>query len=217
MKVYCSPNAFITRKIFEHYIQNTVIDYIQKVREEINDPDKPALIIYDGLKGHLLDILFSRCAEQNIYIVLIPSHSSHLLQPLDQGVFRSMKSKISTVSKWPNKSQITTRLQQIYTVIQMTNNGQVILRSYTHSGIVPIIENGEVVSVTLDESKIFNNEIIVNDKTANINERSRGKKTNKAEFGLMNAAEIERVKSGCCPFCGTQIKPRNEESEDDDT
>ena len=99
----------------------------------------------------------------------------------------------------------------------MTNNGQVILRSYTHSGIVPIIENGEVVSVTLDESKIFNNEIIVNDKTANINERARGKKTNKAEFGLMNTAEIERVKSGCCPFCGTQIKPRNEESEDDDT
>ena len=216
MQMYCSPNAFITRKIFEHSVQNTVIEYIQKVREEVGDPNLSALIIYDGLKGHLSDILFSKCAEQNIYIVLIPSRSSHLLQPLDQGVFRSMKSKFSTVPKWTNKSQITTKLQQIYTVIQMTNNEQVILQSWSHLGIVPKIENGEVIKVELDKNKIYNNETIVSDKTHNINERSRGEKTNKAEFGLMNESEIERVKSGCYPLCGTQINPKKDESEDND-
>lgn len=53
--------------------------------------------IHDGLIAHISEILFAQCAERNIQIVLIPPHSSHLVQPLDQGAFRSMKSKYSTV------------------------------------------------------------------------------------------------------------------------
>lgn len=53
MLVYTTPNAFITRRVFEHYFNQVVFNYIQKIRQEINDAKAPALIIYDGLKGHI--------------------------------------------------------------------------------------------------------------------------------------------------------------------
>lgn len=97
--VYTRPNAFLTRRVFENYFNQVVFNYIQKVRQEINDAKAPTLIIYDGFKGHISGILFAKCSEENINIVMIPSHSSHLVQPLDEGVFRSMKSRITSVPK----------------------------------------------------------------------------------------------------------------------
>lgn len=205
MQVYSTPSAFMTRNVFENYFQNTILNYIQKVRNEIGNEDEPALVIYDGLKSHLSDVIFAKCAEANVRVVTIPSHSSHILQPLDQGVFRSMKNNYSSVPKWPGKSQITTKLQKIFTAIEETDNHQIILRSWSHCGILPILEEGDVQSVMLVENSVLMNETLIFDETDGINEKSRGKKTEKAPSGLMNEKELDRVKNGCCPLCGTKL------------
>lgn len=92
------------------------------------------------------------------------------------------------------------RLQQIFTVMQESDNAQLIIRSSAHTGILPIIEDGEVKKVTLAENAVLQDEI-----PDSVNERSRGRKTEKAEFGLMNEKQINRVKEGCCALCGTKL------------
>ena len=216
MKVYSTPKGFMTRGVFENYFQNTIFNYIEKVREDIGNKEDPALIIYDGLKAHISEILFAECAERNIHIVTIPSHSSHILQPLDQGVFRSMKSRYPTVPKWPAKSKITTTLQKIYTVIQMTDNEQTIIRSWDHTGIQPIIENGIVTKVMINENKVLQNETLIEHESDEINEKARGKKIDKAPNGLMNQIQLNRVKSGCCPLCGVKRSEKGRAQNDDD-
>ena len=217
MKVYSTPRGFMTRSVFENFFQNSIFEYVEKVRKEIGKADDPAVIIYDGLKAHISEILFAECAERNIKIVMIPPHSSHLVQPLDQGVFRSMKSKYSTVPNWPNKSKITTKLQKIYTVIQMTDNEQTILRSWEHSGIFPIIKDGIVIKVRVIESCVLQNETLIEHEPNQINEKARGKKIDKAPSGLMNEIQLERVKSGCCPLCGKKRSSNEQEETDDDS
>lgn len=215
MKVYSTPRGFMTRSVFENFFRDSIFEYIEKVRNEIGKANEPAVIIYDGLKAHISEILFAECAERSIQIVMIPPHSSHLVQPLDQGVFRSMKSKYSTVPNWPNKSKITTQLQKIYTVIQMTDNEQTILKSWEHSGILPIIKDGIVKKVIIIESQVLQNETLLEHESHQINERARGQKIDKAPSGLMNEIQLERVKSGCCPLCGKRRSPNEQEGSDD--
>ncbi|KAK8837007.1 hypothetical protein M9Y10_037045 [Tritrichomonas musculus] len=62
MKVFTTPNAFITRSVFEKYLNEYVIKHIKKVRTEIGDSSAPALIIYDRRKAHLSQVLFTSCA-----------------------------------------------------------------------------------------------------------------------------------------------------------
>ncbi|KAF2186139.1 DDE-domain-containing protein, partial [Zopfia rhizophila CBS 207.26] len=58
------------------------------------------LLIFDGFGGHLTkhhqSITFQNlCEEYKIITLYIPSHSSHLLQPLNVGCFRLLKKAYS--------------------------------------------------------------------------------------------------------------------------
>lgn len=215
MKIYSTTNAFITRNVFESYFGDVVFPYITKIRSQIGSTNEPAIIIYDGLKGHLSDHIFSQAATFNVNIIVLPSHSSHILQPLDQGFFRSLKSKYSRVQPFPNVSKISTRLQKIFTALEECDNCQLIVQSWAHAGIHPVIEDGIVQRVVVDESEILNSEVVAELPNEEINERARGRRPSKGQYGLMNAEQIERVKNGLCPFCGLK-KPTEESEQNED-
>ena len=205
MKVFSTPNAFITRSVFEKYLNEYVFIYIEKVRLEIGDENAPALIIYDGHKAHLSEILFAKCAMKNIQVVIIPPHSSHILQTLDQGIFRSMKNDYASITDWPNVSKISQRLQRIFTCIERAQNHQLILKSWAKVGICPIIENGEVLHIELVENAVLQNDSVLNSLCNKINEKERGKNNDTAAWGLMNDEERKRVDQGCCALCGAKL------------
>jgi hypothetical protein len=51
----------------------------------------PVLIIYDGHSTHIDQSIIETAIKENIKILKLPPHSSHLLQPLDLSVFKSFK------------------------------------------------------------------------------------------------------------------------------
>jgi hypothetical protein len=53
--------------------------------------DKPRLYIADGHSSHITGNMISLCIDNNIDLLILPCHCSHLLQPLDVGVFGPMK------------------------------------------------------------------------------------------------------------------------------
>ncbi|KFY29173.1 hypothetical protein V491_00149, partial [Pseudogymnoascus sp. VKM F-3775] len=57
----------------------------------VKSRDKPRLLIMDGHASHITANMIAFCMENNIDLLILPPHCSHLLQPLDVGVFGPMK------------------------------------------------------------------------------------------------------------------------------
>lgn len=53
--------------------------------------NQPRLLIMDGHSSHITGELIALCIEKDIDLLILPPHCSHLLQPLDVGVYGPMK------------------------------------------------------------------------------------------------------------------------------
>lgn len=60
-----------------------------ETREKANG--KPRLLIADGHDSHISGNFISHCMENNIDLLILPPHCSHILQPLDVSVFGPLK------------------------------------------------------------------------------------------------------------------------------
>jgi hypothetical protein len=60
-------------------------------KDPIRHPIQARLLIMDGHGSHLTFEFMDICKEANIILFLLPLHSTHLLQPLDIGIFQGYK------------------------------------------------------------------------------------------------------------------------------
>ncbi|XP_068083401.1 uncharacterized protein [Anabrus simplex] len=82
--VYASSiNGWIDSDIFLSYFKNSLLPAFGE--------NRPVLLIYDGHKSHVDNRLVEAAVEASVTILKLPPHTSHLLQPLDLCVFRSLK------------------------------------------------------------------------------------------------------------------------------
>ena len=90
-----SENGYVTERIFNEYLNNVIIPYITNTRKELGDENGEytgkGLIICDGFSGHISDYFFQVCKKCNMQVFFLPSHSSHITQPLDLGLFAQKK------------------------------------------------------------------------------------------------------------------------------
>jgi len=54
------------------------------------DPSNTRLLILDSHGSHTTDEFIWECFNENIFMIFMPPHSSHVLQPLDLGVFSAL-------------------------------------------------------------------------------------------------------------------------------
>jgi hypothetical protein len=57
------------------------------------DPSEWRLLFLDGHESHVSDDFMWECYNSKIWLIYPPSHATHVLQPLDVGVFSVLKSK----------------------------------------------------------------------------------------------------------------------------
>ena len=57
---------------------------------------EPWLLILDGYRSHKTTDFIYLCYQNNIHLLFLPSHTSHVLQPLNLSVFSSLKSHYRT-------------------------------------------------------------------------------------------------------------------------
>jgi hypothetical protein len=101
-----SENGWSSSKLFTLYLQEHFIKYCNKPENQ------DILILFDGSTTHLGREAIDWAKERNIHLFVLPPHSSHILQPLDIGVFGPMKqsynSRCHTFLK-QNKGQIVSK------------------------------------------------------------------------------------------------------------
>ena len=79
MKLVATVKGYIIKNRFHeydmHFIQFLKANWLA---------DKPNLLIIDGHKSHLYNLPFYEAIrDNNVEILMIPPHTSHILQPLD--------------------------------------------------------------------------------------------------------------------------------------
>ncbi|KAL0819258.1 hypothetical protein ABMA28_008498 [Loxostege sticticalis] len=80
-----SPKGWMQTDIFYNYMKTILIPSLGQ--------ERPVLLVYDGHSTHVDVKVIELAIENNITILKLPPHTSHLLQPLDIAVFKSFKSK----------------------------------------------------------------------------------------------------------------------------
>ena len=58
-------------------------------------PARPVLLVQDGHSSHVSIELIEMARENDVCLLCLPAHTSHILQPLDVGVFKSFKSNFN--------------------------------------------------------------------------------------------------------------------------
>lgn len=79
----CSKKGWMTSEIFYEWFSTSFVPYARK--------RSPCLLILDGHTAHKSLKLVEKAKEENITILVLPSHLSHQLQPLDKSFFQPFK------------------------------------------------------------------------------------------------------------------------------
>ena len=85
-----SKNGWITQEIY--------LDWFKYFIESI-PPARPVLLIEDGHASHIGIDVIELARASDIHLLCLPAHTSHILQPLDIGVFRSFKANYSKMCR----------------------------------------------------------------------------------------------------------------------
>ncbi len=212
-RIYSSPKAFISRSIFEDYVINIVARYIDARRTELHDTTRPAMIIMDGHKSHLTDALNAVLASMSITLVALPPHTSHILQPLDQGFFRMVKRYYSQYGSIEGISQISSVLQRVSNAFQAATVDWTIIQSWRHTGLNPEIDGGVAARVVVQLERVLTSDEL---HTAPVNEHAQGKRIMTGRYGVLNEAEIDLRDSGLCPLCCSPLTEEKQKWMDPD-
>ena len=104
---YHQKNSFMTKEIFQNYIFNHIIPYIDNTRKMMKLEDSPGVLLIDNCTSHQCDEIYKVLANNNIRLITFPPHTTNLFQPLDLvtfGIFKQEKSQVR--SKYKKGSQI---------------------------------------------------------------------------------------------------------------
>jgi hypothetical protein len=91
----CSVSGWMNSEIFNSWFNEFFIPEANANRPD--GYDGPIFLILDGHTSHTNIDLIATAHQNNVVLLCLPSHSSHILQPLDINIFGSLKKFWSTI------------------------------------------------------------------------------------------------------------------------
>lgn len=137
-----SENGWMESDIFFNYFKKT---FLKSCGEE-----RPILLIYDGHLTHI-DERTIRCAIENKITIKLPPHSSHILQPMDLAVFKSLKSawdvKVTQQQRSSQGKKISKRdFSCLVSEVWKETSPNLLVSGFRKAGIYPF--SREVINMT---------------------------------------------------------------------
>ena len=83
-----SPSGWFDAKIFEDWFDKVALPYFNSSNEPGNK-----IIIGDNVPSHINPDVVRKAEANNIKFIFLPPNSTHILQPLDVAVFRTLKAE----------------------------------------------------------------------------------------------------------------------------
>ena len=93
-KDFNQPGWHFARSKNEYATNAIALEWLRKVflpQTQSNDPSAARLLIVNGHGSHSTDEFMWECFSNNVYLLFMPAHTSHVLQPLDLTCFFPLK------------------------------------------------------------------------------------------------------------------------------
>jgi len=139
------PSGYVNKEIFLEWHRQCFIPHVRVVRDEMNLACSAKLIM-DGCRAHVTPEVSSLCSQNGIDPFLLPPHSSHLLQPLDNGIFSVQKTAYKNFQQGRSiPSTLTYQSRHVIRLIASLRRATdpiIIVHSFRSTGIVSQINRG---------------------------------------------------------------------------
>ena len=138
-------------------------------------PTRPVLLIMDGHGTHMSIELIELARSSGIHLLCLPSHTTHILQPLDVGVFKSFKSNFSkSCSKYlaAHPGRVVTSDKVAFLVAEawpLSLSPLNIMSGFKKTGIYPI-NPSEVTDRQIAPSKLFQQSQMESSKDSSVSD-----------------------------------------------
>jgi len=104
-----TENGWTDRGVALEWLERIFIPYTRP-----QDPTQARLLILDGHDSHTSDDFMWNCFNNNIHLVFLPAHTSHVLQPLDLSVFSPLKhtyrKHLNNINTWAESTVVGKQL-----------------------------------------------------------------------------------------------------------
>ncbi|XP_071510366.1 uncharacterized protein [Diadema antillarum] len=138
-----SSSGFVDGELMLKWFKKVFLKYCSQDRSEKN----PVLLLQDGHASHLDPLLILEAIQENVILLQLVPHTTHLCQPLDVSVFKSLKSHIGRYIKegqairgslWVSKTEIPRVLKTPFEKAMTIHN---IKQGFRKCGIHPFDPN----------------------------------------------------------------------------
>jgi DDE superfamily endonuclease len=101
-----TSSGWINDAVYELWVDKIFIPYLDILRTLHDAKDAPALLWIDGHGSRASPIARDHLEKAGVTMVVIPAHTSHVMQPLDCGVNREFKNQLRRAYLHPKSSSI---------------------------------------------------------------------------------------------------------------
>lgn len=134
--IACTPTGYTNNEIVMQYLNHL----IKHSKAGLNKPWK--ILLLDGHESHHYKPFQLKAAEHHIKLFYFPSHLTHILQPLDVGIFRPWKHYHKLAIQAALRSldfeyTITSFFRDLTLIRQQTMQRHTIINAFTSSGMWP--------------------------------------------------------------------------------
>ena len=132
-----NDSGFITTEIFNKWLEHEFSKYIKNRRQQLSY-EGVGVILCDGFSAHISNYFFETCDALNMQVFFLPSHSSHLTQPLDLGIFSAHKqySKIPTRIEVNDEDVCMSMIARVFTGWEKAATTTNIVSSWKQAGAI---------------------------------------------------------------------------------
>ena len=157
-----NPNHFSNTEESIKIIDEIVILYVKRERENLENGSLPALLILDVFRGQMTSEVTNLLLKNNIFIVTVPNNMTHLFQPLDLTVNGHCKAFLKRkftqwfAQQFDKQLSLGKRVEdarwitQFYDYMSTEDRSKVIINGWKKSVISDAVTNGSSSLPSLD-------------------------------------------------------------------
>ena len=198
-----NKSGFTTGTIICSWYIKVFREWVRSKRKKLNSPEEKIAIICDSFTGHNTNQFKELATEDNVKIIFLPPHSSHITQALDKYVFALVKefyrNKMISCNAIIDKN--CRKIYKILCSFESATNRFAIRKSWNDVGISPIWSNNQI-GIEINGEKIWAHyKDMITDEKEIKKEPIKKRQKIKLDF-IINSQELQWKNEGRCMRCG---------------
>jgi hypothetical protein len=144
------PNGFIDNDIWHSWVRDVFIPHVNNLRKNMNKPNAPVLFIVDSHSTRKHEPTKKLFADNNIIVLILPAHSSTILQPLDLTcngeLKRLLRANFVVVESEDGPNKRNRLLHTAVYCLQLALGGLHVMNGFSRAGIHPFSKQAPLKS-----------------------------------------------------------------------